>query len=259
MESNIIKYRQIDFLRLFRLCKNLGFIKYKRKMPIECDYDKSKITLKRLLRVLLKGLFVNIGVIKHHRDKYFLMTQDNFKTAYRFIERLELNYIEELGAEGLEILNSCEQLKNLSNGFVNFHIPYEIVISPVSRDTNSVYNIAQQSGATSRPSEEFYHCALACIEYKSIWDNNSKKIIEFYEKELNLIEERKKQMVKEQEERREAKRKELLQKGVEEVNIRNKRLQELEKKVKEQRSQRLSQSQIRFNEILARRRYDDAG
>ena len=59
-----IHYRQIDYLRLFRLCKNIGFINRKRKMPSEYgeDISNARSAGKRLLRSLIKELFSDLEI-----------------------------------------------------------------------------------------------------------------------------------------------------------------------------------------------------
>jgi len=261
--DNIIKYRQLDFLRLFRLCKNIGAINRKRKMPIEYnEANNSKSASKRLLRVLIKHLFPDCE-IKHSDNTYYLVVPIEVRKSFEFINRQRNEYFDAIGDNGTQILQRHSDMVQSVGGFIQPRIPHEIKIQCISSSRNSVYRLAMESGAIDRPPEEFFRCALSLLVYKNKWDNNIPEILEFFRTESQLVNEREAQIKMEREERRRLERERLAQERKdrhEHERLRSEQLKELEQRAREERERRLANAQSLFNDALSqhRRSTDDA-
>jgi len=168
------QYMQIDFLRLFRLCRSLGVAKRKRKMPTEYDGDNTATAAgRRLLKSLLeKHLFVGSKVQTQYESLRVNISRD---------DRQMLNTINTLTYDtrlrqacGDMGANAVEKYNQLATGtsYVAPYLPYEIKVCAINRsNTMGGY----------RPSEKFYECALDCIEFKELWDTNIQSLRDFYD------------------------------------------------------------------------------
>jgi len=250
--EHILKYRQIDFLRLFRLCVNNGIIKRKRKIPTEYSSDRDVLTaLKRLMRAFLKGTFIDYSIY-NKRDNYLITVPRVIVDAFHFIERQNSEYFETLGEYGSKALRKYTEAKRSISGFVSY-ANTDIRVSVVSTQTTSDYRIAKSMGAKYRPPQEFYKCALAVQEFKNSWDECTSFLIEFYNKESQLIQERKEQIRKDMEERRAKERKrlaEVRQQEEEHKQLHIQQLEKLEKQAEEEHARRLANAQSLFNQAL---------
>lgn len=167
------QYRQIDFLRLFRLCCSLGIAKRKRKMPIEYDNEDMAIASgRRLLKLFLeKHIFIGWPKV---RTQY-----ENFCVNILLEDRLAINIIASLqyhtsllnvcGDKGREASTKYSEL-SVSSDFVLVRLPHEIKIN-VNGNTRNI--------SSHRPSDNLYECALACMEYKRLWNENITVIRDF--------------------------------------------------------------------------------
>lgn len=200
--DHTIKYIQLDFLRLFRLCREIGAIGRKRKVPIDYNEPKKAIHAgRRLLKILITFLFPNFQMTNRN-GIYFVNVPHNIRNDFMFINNRHEEYFNLLGEEGRNIQDLYADLKSHRNGFIRSFLPSEFRIYAQSYSIMSEYNIAVSNGAICRPREEFYRCAKTILEYKNIWDNNVEKIREFVERELSLTNQRNAQLAETQREQR---------------------------------------------------------
>lgn len=249
-----IQYRQIDYLRLFRLCKNLGFINRKRKMPSEygADHSGSRNAGKRLLRALIKHLFPDLEVNSDY-GAYFMVIPRDARDALAFVGSRAQDYFDAAGESGAEALRKYTEIRQSIEGHVNPVLPYEIKIFMVSQDRNSRYNTARRNGAVRKPQEDFYRCAKACIEFKRIWDENISFLISFAQEEVTRERERAEALRREREERRRRERERIEQERAEMAErerVRLEQLRNLERQAEEERQVRVQNAQSTFNSAL---------
>lgn len=167
------QYMQIDFLRLFRLCRSLGVAKRKRKMPIEYNTDnKASAASRRLLKSLLeKHLFVGWCVSTQY-ENLRVQIPTEIRQIFRAINSVRYdNSLRNICGD--EIDAAIDKYNLLADGipYIRPYLPYEIKVSALNRS---------QLVGRYRPTEKFYECALACIEFKELWDANIQALRDFY-------------------------------------------------------------------------------
>jgi len=181
-----INYLQIDFLRLFRLCKNMNIISRKRKMPIDYisdskNFDKALVANKRLFTMFLKSLF-NGYSISNEKYSYYISVPYSMVSDITYIEKL-ITRITSNNTTPRQI-DILQRHLNLKDG-IRGHIclirgkSLEIRVSLSSVDASSPARNAILKGNTNRPSQDFYRCALACIDFKNIWERDMALINQF--------------------------------------------------------------------------------
>lgn len=176
-----IMYRQIDFLRLFRLCKKMGYVKRKRKMPVQ--YDKQSYvhsSCSKLFKTFLTGLFEDTDIhVDTRRHEYTIQIPSAAAEALQFITRYK-NFL--LGSKKYaDLMFKFEELSCNTNGFIvtpeTFsYTRFKILSAPrqTGRYGAIVENIVRSYvGNIARPVEEYFRCATESIKYKEIWNRNA--------------------------------------------------------------------------------------
>lgn len=257
-----IQYRQIDFLRLFRLCKQRGIVKRKRKTPAEYGADRAgaRGAGKRLLRSLIKELFPNFG-ISGDFGRFFLTVPAEDRDLISNLSSLSRTFFANAGDAGTEALSKFEELRQNIDGHVAPAIPYEIKIHVGSSNPSDKYNnLIRQGISTNRPRENFYNCAIACIKFKKIWDENVPFLRTFYERESRLERQREEEAREAQRERRRAERERLLQERAEREERERERIQalrQLEEQIENERISRVYGAQSAFDRAMQQYMRDD--
>jgi hypothetical protein len=179
------QYRQIDFLRLYRLCKDLNLFNRKRKMPIEYksnnesnNDEDSRSACRRMLRTLIIHIFPDNCKIKSSFDNYYVEFPADTREAFSYISN-NSRVLEH--SEDLEYKDAVVGFRFLSDqfgGFVYPRMPYSVKIH-FSQDQRRRFRGSRRNTANSindsgeyiyKPSESFYKSAKACVEYKTHWD-----------------------------------------------------------------------------------------
>ena len=217
------KFRQIDFLRLFRLCKGMGLVNRKRKMPIEYLRDSEcKSACKRLLSLVVKEVYkdcqthagfssASAYIQPELQRQLQQMIRDVFYDDYHYYgDRVGRRQVT-LPVPEMTLLNSFNNFTGFGNEHVSLSFPNYIMFN---------YRAYNRVDRRSQPRENFYHCALDCIAFKKHWDASIVIIMDAYQKALT------------------------------DVQTTNRDRQELEKKAAEQGQQRQSEAQRLFNEAL---------
>lgn len=181
-----INYLQIDFLRLFRLCKNMNIVSKKRKMPIDYindnkNFDKSLSANKRLFSVFLKDLFSGYN-ISNEKYLYYISVPSYMKNDIFYIEKLitQITSVNTTSRQ-IDILQRHLNLKDGIRGHVCLikGVDLEIRVSLSSVDASSPARNAILKGNPNRSSQDFYRCALACIDFKNMWERDMVLINQF--------------------------------------------------------------------------------
>lgn len=179
------QYRQIDFLRIFRLCKDLGLFNRKRKMPTEYvlenqeNNDKNgRSACRRLLRALIVHIFPSNYTIKSNFNNYFVEFPIDVRNALSYINANSYNIERSSNLEHREALTGFRLIATNLNDFVYPRIPYSIKIH-FSPEQRRRYGYVRNTGNGRedyiwKPPENFYQCAKTCLEYKE----NLEKYIE---------------------------------------------------------------------------------
>jgi hypothetical protein len=191
-------YRQLDFLRLFKLARELELVKRKRKMPTSYN-DLSNPTkaatdarsaCRRLLRTVLKHLFNDRFVVTSNWSNYFVTIPKEERTALTFfiknMDRLRNSQQKSIR----EAVSSYHELSADIDGAIHPALPHQIRVR-LSNISQRDERIRRQGSngvyvARRQPPENFYRCALACIRYKKIWDQHMGIIMAAYK----LVEEK---------------------------------------------------------------------
>lgn len=190
------QYRQLDFLRLFRLCRNLELFNRKRKMPVEYntdDVDKndknSRSACRRLLRALIVHIFPETYTIKSNFNNYFIEFPPEMRSALSYMNSNLYDFQRSEDPEYREAATGYRLLAGQLGGFVYPRIPYSIKIhfAPDQRRRyRDVRRIAMGGSGTGtfiwKPPESFYQCAKACLEYKEHWDKYAELLVRVSER-----------------------------------------------------------------------------
>lgn len=218
-----MKFRQIDFLRLFRLCKSMGLVNRKRKMPSEYLRDgECKNACKRLIVLVAREVYkdyqihagygsINIYAPHEIGQQLRQVVQDVLYPDYYGYGNNRNRTRITLSQEGSTRLNALHNFEGFGNGHVNLSFP-----------NNFAFNYRSYNG-TSGSRDSFYRCALDCIAFKKFWEDSVALIIAAHKEAVSA------------------------------TQSAAKNLQELEKKAKEQEQERLqrTEAQQRFNEALS--------
>lgn len=165
------QYRQIDFLRLFRLCRSMGVAKRKRKMPIEYNDDsKAAAVGRRLLKSLLEKEVFNGWKINMRSESICLYIKIEDRAALLCL-RSVFNSTDRFYAYEEKAREAMAKYNEIAAGsqHVRPYMPYEIKIT-----TRRLHR------PEYKPTNNFFKCALEVIEYKRLWDSNIKIIRDFY-------------------------------------------------------------------------------
>ena len=250
--SNVVsmKFRQIDFLRLFRLCKSIGLVARKRKMPSEYSKDgECKNACKRLLTLVVKEVFKD-HTLRPGYSSVQVYTPSETSSQLREIAQQVLypdyyrNRLIAMPGEVRERVIALQNFDNFGNGHISLSFPSSIAFN-------------YRSYATNIAKDSFYHCALDCIAFKTYWDEQVTSILEIY-KEAQRVAQNLANDRQELEKRTREQQQSLQQRVVEHqqqqpVNqqiIEQQQIVEQQQMVEQQRQQQL-ESQRRFNEALS--------
>jgi len=185
VEINSQQYIQLDYLRLFRLCKNLNLVNRKRKMPINYalnDISNSRSACKRLLRTLIIYIFPDEYKIKSDYNCYFIEFPYTIRYNLSYINTHYDNLQRSQDPEYIEAINGYTLLCTSIREFIYPRVPYNIKISFSSLDNRNYYPLENRNTTyIYKPDENFYKCAVACLEYKEHCD----KYIEFLDRIVN--------------------------------------------------------------------------
>jgi hypothetical protein len=239
------QYKLLDYLRLFRLCKNLGYIKRQRKMP---NQYKSKNGWSAHLRLFSE-------LLKNHFQGYVINSQRS-----RFMYRISLskenqNIINNINTNTRYLIGRPEEI--LYNNLYRRHficpcLPHEVCINLYSNEGK--YAIITDSSATTfRPQYSFYDAALDCIQYKKELEEALPALDRLY-KEKKIEEEEAARILKEARQQRRAAQKIILMeknmRTVEQEILLAKEKQKLEEKINQQKQQSQDKAQEAFNKAL---------
>jgi len=191
------KYRQLDFLRLFRLCRSLELFNRKRKMPTEYNTDdsdkddkNSRSACRRMLRALIIHVFPDGYIVKSNFNNYFVEFSIEMRNTLSYINSNLHEFRRSSVDEYREAAEGYTLLASSIGGFVYPRIPYNIKIhfadDLARRQHRGLRRMALDGNSDGsfvwKPSESFYKCAVACLEYKEHWDKYSELLIEVVEK-----------------------------------------------------------------------------
>lgn len=190
------QYRQIDFLRLFRLCRNLGLFNRKRKMPkeynsddLEKDDKNARSACRRLLRILIVHIFPDHYNIKSNFSNYFIEFPPEMRSALSYINNAVYDLERSEDKEYREAAAGYRLISSHVSGFVYPRIPYSIKIhfsSDQRRRYRDVRRLAMGQNTYGdfvfKPPEDFYNCAKACLEYKEHWEKYADLLIKVAER-----------------------------------------------------------------------------
>lgn len=260
-----LQYRQINFLRLFRLCKNMGIIKRKRKMPNEYKDANQKTAGKKLVHAVIKELFPNYDV-KSDSAYYYITIPKNINEVLSSLGTKPRSYFANAGAEGEEALRRFGSLRQNMGGHIFPIFPYEIKVSVINTETNSRYNTLIRNGTrTCRPREDFYSCAKFCVEYKKLWEEHAQHLVDFFIVEEGRQKEREAEALLQKQERRRAERLRLEQEKMGIAASQNKKseepkkeepkkeeLKKLEEQIEKEKQIKITNAQGSFNQALER-------
>jgi hypothetical protein len=188
-------YRQLDFLRLFRLGKNLGFVNNARKMPSSYHDDAhSRSACRMLLRYVIKGSFPNcktVCEITSNYSGYYVMLSKEAKDAFSHFNRMTglPKYRDTSDPVYLDALHSYNSLINpdglSDNEFIVPRFPFSVRIR-FTLQTEKV------SSFISKPAESFYRCALDCVKYAEDFDKHVDAVLKSVQKDIDDTEKEKK-------------------------------------------------------------------
>ena len=102
MNKRKVEYYQIDYLRLFRLCRGLGLVKGKRKVPAESKGGE-KNACKRLMSIFIKHIFAGWS-IKSDKNYYCINLPQEISNILSAANKTQ-DYYNGLGDEGTKIFN----------------------------------------------------------------------------------------------------------------------------------------------------------
>jgi hypothetical protein len=171
------QYMQIDFLRLFRLCRSLDVAKRKRKMPIDYDDENTaSATGRRLLKSLLdKHLFNGWPKPRTQYSTISIPIPTLDRSVFNIINSLfyNNNLMNACGELGSDVRQKYSELLEGNAPFVSTYFPYEIKIRLTDRNADTLSGF--------KPQERLYECALHCIEFKNKLDDYMPVFREFHE------------------------------------------------------------------------------
>ena len=173
-------YRQLDFLRLFKLARSLEIIKRKRKMPVEYQSNLEKgptnarSACRRLLREVVKHLFPG-SEINSNWNNYFIHIPTDIREVLTYIQRNHGRLERSDDRSIRDMIGHYNELREHIDGYVYPGFPFQVNVR-LSSSSHSRYRrqrmAARGQGANIRPSENFYKCALACVQYKALWNRH---------------------------------------------------------------------------------------
>lgn len=102
------QFLQLDFLQIFRLGKNMGVFKRKRKMPIEypeCDY---KLGVTSILKLCKEIINFKLG------EQYLYKSNLRYGQIYFYLNSFSKNRIITSGNEITTLLSMCNFLETLT-------------------------------------------------------------------------------------------------------------------------------------------------
>jgi len=183
-------YRQIDFLRLFKLARQLGVIKRKRKMPVEYKgedekaYTNARSACRRLLREVIKHTFPGYE-LNSNWNHYYVHIPDNIRRALSYLRRNYGRLERHSDRNVRDVIAHYGLLVEHIDSHIYPSFPYQINIhlssSRRGRYRRAMRRARGRAGEETRPSENFHKCALACLEYKKLWDRYIGEIVDVAE------------------------------------------------------------------------------
>ena len=184
-------YRQLDFLRLFRLARGLGLVKRKRKMPSDYtaldDNEKtqgdSRSACRRLLRMILQHVYPEF-TISSNWNHYFLSFPQEHKDTLTFLLQNFRHIEASTDKETVEAVSYYREMM-LASGLIAVALPYQIKV----RLSNIRPNTRSNSYQPIRPRESFYQCAIESIRYKELLDKCMPVIIKVVNAHKVILEE----------------------------------------------------------------------
>jgi len=222
-----VRFRQIDFLRLFRLCKDMGIVNRKRKLPTEYFRDiEQKNACKRLLTAVIKSVYKDYRIYIGSHSIIVNMPINVSSQLRTILEEIVYHYSYcsqrvELSEEAIRQINDLINLNEFGYAHINSGFPQNIH-----------FRYFPHNGTM----ENFYHCALDCINFKKYWDEQIVFILKVYgEAKLKANDHLKETQKKEKEKK--------LQRQQEELQQQEEEFRELQEK--KQQSQQL------FNQALS--------
>jgi hypothetical protein len=252
MNKKRLLYIQLDYLRLFRLCRKLGIVNRKRKVPGEYDTDgKALGATRRLLKDFVKHIFPECSITSGRIIMAILPSAEH--NVIRDLNNKSEGFFSN-APDGERAQELLRELREHIDGFVCPALPYEIRILSSSSVPMSRFNaIAVKNHMTNRPPDEFYRCALACLKYREIWDRNMAFLREFLVRESAMEAERIAEREREKKVRRAAERERLKAEkhlADKDKEIIAKKMREMKEKTLLEEKKKKEQAQNLFNQAM---------
>lgn len=196
-QNKVLQYRQIDFLRLFKLCRELGVIQRKRKMPTQYDgQNYASLAISKLFKSFLTETFEDLQINAEARlHSYSINIPHETSEKLRFINnRFQTLNVHENYAD---ILTRFTTLMDVSNfNFIISPRDYNFTLLKITAMPNvggrfqSIVANMESRVYVSRPREEYYRAAKDCLAYKAVWNEHIGHLCEFVDRERENIERR---------------------------------------------------------------------
>lgn len=234
-----LQYRQIDYLRLFKLCREMGVVKSKRKLPIQCEQNYQKSLCKRLLGSLIKELFTDWAITNDDLH-FYLSIPGSVGDTLAILLSKQRNYFDQNGEDGATALIKFNELKQIFSGHITMNLPSEIRVEMVSYDRSSKYNrlVGVRGPATKRPRESFFQAGKSIIEFKKVWEANVPFLLNFITTEEERRKQREEEQNRQKKERRQAERLRLEEEKVKLAKKEKEKTKLLEKEKEEKKLQK---------------------
>lgn len=192
-QTKTLQYKQLDFLRLFRLSRELGIVRRKRKMPIQ--YERSthiNSSCSKLFKTFLTGLFEDSDIqVDNRRGVYTIQTPEGAGEKLSFLNQ-HRQYLSNQGEAS--IIAGLDAIGTDASGFITGPVQYNynnftITASP---NTNGRYQAVaaglENVAELSRPREEYFRCAKACLDYKARWNEHVGRLCAYADENRASIE-----------------------------------------------------------------------
>lgn len=196
-EDKILQYKQIDFLRLFKLCRELGIVQRKRKMPTQ--YDRSthiNSSCSKLFKSFLTGTFEDSEIRADARNNsYVVPLPVGAAEKLRFVNsRLQTLRDRE---DCQDVVRRFRLLTDIGNlNFIRGPLSYNfsqfliLVIPHTGGRYQSISANLENRSYIARPREEYYQAAKSCLAFKALWNEHVGPICSFVDRERESIEQR---------------------------------------------------------------------
>lgn len=223
-----IQLRQIDFLRMFKMCQEYGVVKNKRKMAIECATDDAARTAcKKLFNSFVEHLFDGFSINAARHTMFIVL-------PYQTIAQIDL--VRKNKHVTTDIVSAYNELTGFRGIFITSFFPHEVRVS-FKMETDNYQH------------ESFSKTAKELIEFKKFFEEKVAFIVGGQDRLKELEQLHKIQEEKNKEEQ--AKQLKLAAEEKEKMKLQNlKDKEEKEKLEKAMREENKKKAQSLFNTAL---------